>query len=303
MILDFSKLIGVRYRQRVTSLEIPLKRLPPGFDELSILQLTDLHRGAWVSETYLQRALKRGQLLSPDLIVLTGDYVSNSKYSESVARSLEGIDAPLGVYAVLGNHDHWAKDTERVVRALEEAGITMLTNKNVSFERGGKRLWLAGIDDIWAGEPDLDKALGDIPAGEPVILLCHEPDYAPDAAKRGVVLQISGHSHGGQVRLPGMKPVLPRYGRTYPIGLLQVEDMDTYVYVCGGLGVVFPPIRFRVPPQVSVMTLRQEAEMAAEAAEEERIEAAVTPDDPVVRETVEQLEGVEFKDSGSNENS
>ncbi|HES58471.1 MAG TPA: metallophosphoesterase, partial [Firmicutes bacterium] len=283
MKLDFSKLIGIRYRQRVTSVEIALTDLPAAFDGLKVLQLTDLHRGTWVSERYLALAAGRGQLFAPDLIVLTGDYVSNSRYSESAAASLAKLSAPLGVYAVLGNHDHWAKDTPRIVDALEHAGITMLTNAAVPLLRDGERLWLAGIDDIWAGEPDLDAALAAVPEGEPAILLCHEPDYAPEAAGRGVILQVSGHSHGGQVRLPGLKPVLPRYGRTYPIGLMQVEGTDSHVYVSGGLGVVFPPIRFRVPPEVSVLTLRRREILAAEVAEQQRLEAAASAADPAVR--------------------
>ena len=109
-----------------------------------------------------------------------------------------------------------------------------------------------------------------------------------------MILQISGHSHGGQVRLPGLKPVLPRYGRTYPIGLMQVKDTDTYVYVSGGLGVVFPPVRFRVPPEVSVLTLRRREILAAEVAEQKRVETAASPDDPAVREALRQAEDVEL---------
>jgi predicted MPP superfamily phosphohydrolase len=254
---DWSKLLGVRYRQRVASVEVPLPRWPAALDRFSICQLTDLHRGAWISEAYIRRAVKLALDFAPQLVVLTGDYVSNARYAESCAAALRELKAPLGIYAVLGNHDYWSKDAPRVQRALERAGVVFLTNRAVEIDHQGARFWLAGVDDVLAGQPDLEQALNGIPAGEPVILLCHEPDFAPYAAERQVSLQISGHSHAGQVSIPGMKPVLPRLGRLYPVGLMKVEESETLVYVSGGIGVIFPPIRFRCPPEISHLQLRK----------------------------------------------
>jgi len=264
---DWSLLFGVRYRQRVASVEVPLPRWPAALDEFSICQLTDLHRGAWISEAYIRQAVELALDFAPQLIVLTGDYVSSARYAESCAAALSGLSAPLGVYAVMGNHDYWSRDVHRIQRALEKAGVSFLTNRAVAIEHRGARFWLAGVDDLMAGEPDLGQALAGIPAGEPIILLCHEPDFAPYAAEQGVLLQISGHSHGGQIAIPGMKPVLPRLGRLYPIGLMQVEESDTLVYVSGGLGVVFPPIRFRCPPEITSLQLRSVPQSADRSGE------------------------------------
>ncbi len=143
-----------------------------------------------------------------------------------------------------------------MLRTLHRAGIHMLVNAAVPLEVKSTRWWLGGVDDLWSGRPDLTVTFAQVPAEEFRILLCHEPDFADHAAAAGIPFQISGHSHGGQVRLPLLgAPVLPRHGRNYPIGLQQIGATDSLVYTNVGLGVIAPPVRFGCRPEVTVLTL------------------------------------------------
>jgi hypothetical protein len=158
--------------------------------------------------------------------------------------------------AVLGNHDHF--NGPKIVEAgLKERGIAVPRNACFPLERGKDRIWIAGVDDVWVGAADLDRALRGIPANEATILLAHEPDFADDAASAPVDLQLSGHSHGGQVRLPGIGAlVLPEMAHKYPIGLNRVGHLQVYTNV--GLGVINPPVRFLCPPEVTFLTLSKD---------------------------------------------
>jgi predicted MPP superfamily phosphohydrolase len=156
--------------------------------------------------------------------------------------------------AVLGNHDV-ATDPARITSTLQAQGIPVLRNRSTSFERGGTRLWFAGIEDVLEGDPDLPLALQGIPPDEPAVLLAHEPDFAVRASRFPVDLQLSGHSHGGQVRLPLLgAPVLPPLARLYPWGLHRIGDLTLYTNV--GIGTVVLPIRFNCPPEITLITLR-----------------------------------------------
>jgi predicted MPP superfamily phosphohydrolase len=157
------------------------------------------------------------------------------------------------VYAILGNHDHWT-DADEVARALQTQPITVLRNAAIPIDRGGARLWIAGVDDVWERHADLDQALRLVPADQATILLAHEPDYADLAAQYSVDLQLSGHSHGGQVQLPFFgSPILPYLGRKYPRGLYQIGSLQ--LYTNRGLGVVSPPVRFNCRPEITLFTL------------------------------------------------
>jgi len=195
--------------------------------------------------------------LKPDLIVLTGDFVSReSSNAEACGRALSSLRAPYGVYGVLGNHDYWTRDVERVARAVRQAGVRILVNDSAQINVGGEAWWLCGLDDAWSGKPDLDSTLARVPDNGFRILLCHEPDFADRAAGRSIPLQLSGHSHGGQVRLPGIGALLlPYLGRKYPIGLQQVGNSHLHVYTNVGLGLVAPPVRLNCPPEVTHLTL------------------------------------------------
>jgi uncharacterized protein len=170
------------------------------------------------------------------------------------AALLSGIKARMGSFAVLGNHDAYANPA-LVASGLRSHGIPLLKNSCVPIERDGTRFWLAGIDDALEGRPDLGAAIKKIPAGETIILLAHEPDFADEAALTTVDLQLSGHSHGGQIWIPGIgAPWLPSLARKYPRGFYKIENMVLYTNI--GIGTIRAPVRINCIPEVTHITLR-----------------------------------------------
>ena len=252
---------------RLVSVEIPLVRLPVAWDGLTIVQLSDFHYDPDVTVPPIRKAIEITNGLRPDLIVLTGDFVTvpplsklfhNKKHAAGVAEPcaalLGQLSAPLGVFAVLGNHDA-DSDPEFIVGCLQANRIQVLRNRSLPFERQGKRLWLAGVDDVLEGDPDLDLTVKGIPSDEAVVALVHEPDYARRVAEHPVDLQLSGHSHGGQIVLPLVgPPYLPPLGRQYPKGLYQLGQLTLYTNV--GLGTIRIPARLNCPPEVTLIKLR-----------------------------------------------
>nr|HID13744.1 metallophosphoesterase [Anaerolineae bacterium] len=233
--------------------DVPLSGLPAHLDGFTIAQLSDLHRGPEVTQGDIARAVALTLRQEVDLVVLTGDYVSASaEYAASCAEVLSPLAACGGVLACLGNHDYWT-DADAVVGALTDAGLTVLRNAAREVADG---LWVAAVDDVWERHADLEKALKGVQADVMVVLLAHEPDYADEVAADGrVSLQLSGHSHGGQVRLPLIgPPLLPYLGRKYPAGRYQVGGM--WLYVNRGVGLVNPAVRFNCRPEVTLLTLR-----------------------------------------------
>ena len=240
----------------LVELKLKASRLAPGVEGLRIGQLSDLHLGPNVSVKYLQRAVKLLMEKKPDLIVLTGDFVSRSShYAKFIPPALEGIAAPLGVYAVRGNHDHWVSHPKDILDALEQSGARVLINRGELIEKNGTALWLAGIDDVWVGQHNLAAALHGAPPEIPHLLLCHEPDYATEAVKLGVQFQLSGHTHGGQIRLAGRPLLRPMHGRNFVAGLYAIADGALQLYVNRGIGAGFPPIRWGVPPEITLIEI------------------------------------------------
>ncbi|KYH33317.1 metallophosphoesterase [Neomoorella mulderi] len=264
LLLVFESVLG-SHRLTVETVEVRLETLPPELDGLRIIQLSDVHYGfGWFRhKDRVISVIERVRSLSPDVVVLTGDLLDMSAPPSLVdALPLEGIKAPLGAYAVLGNHDH-AVGQAVVVRALAGKGINVLVNESVRLENGGVPFWLVGVDDPFTGEPDLDKALTNVPMDAFKILLAHAPDFAPRAAEAGLPLVLSGHSHGGQVCLPGVGGLAyPPLGRKYSQGLHRVEGTRTWVYTNRGLGTSIVPVRLFCPPEVTVLTLRATREPA-----------------------------------------
>ncbi|MDX1995901.1 MAG: metallophosphoesterase [bacterium] len=241
----------------VTETQISLPTLPSAFDGFRLVHLTDLHFGEWMTQSHMESIAERVNALTPDAVVITGDFASivNSAVAGRITGSLRHLQAQHGVFATLGNHDHWS-DAPTITRAAEAAGVNVLFNEHVAFERGGERLFIAGVDDIWERRHDLNAALTGVPDDAAVVLLAHEPDYADQVAVDGRVgLQLSGHSHGGQVRLPGIgAPMLPWLGEKYDMGLYNLGQMQ--LYVSRGLGMIFPYVRFGCPPEIAQITLR-----------------------------------------------
>jgi predicted MPP superfamily phosphohydrolase len=226
---------------------------------MTIAQLSDIHFGPLVDPAFIRHAVDVTLGLGPDLIVLTGDYLSRRTDEEPrlIQSELGRLAAPEGVWAVLGNHDiyYWDKPT---VCALEAARIRVLRNANTALRRAGDRLWLAGVDDVTKRKHDLARALNGIGRDEAVITLVHEPDFADEVAQDGRVgLQLSGHSHGGQVCFPLLGPLrLPLHARKYPRGLYRVGGL--WLYTNRGLGVMGLPVRLNSRPEVTLFTLTAE---------------------------------------------
>jgi predicted MPP superfamily phosphohydrolase len=227
---------------------------------LRIAVLTDLHVGSFRNGLdRLDDVVARTNAQNPDLVVILGDLVIHDVVlgrfvpPEATAARLAGLRAPLGVVAVLGNHDWWY-DGVRVRAVLEKAGIRVLENDAVPIGDGSRRFWVAGVGDLWTRPADIPKALAGVPPEDPVILLTHNPDVFPSVPEH-VVLTLAGHTHGGQVALPIVgRPIVPsRYGQRYAYGL--VVENGRALFVSPGIGTSILPVRFRVPPEISVVTL------------------------------------------------
>jgi uncharacterized protein len=234
---------------------LPIKGLHPALDGFRIVQLTDIHLGDLTKAPFAQEAVDLANSLQPDLTVLTGDYVWHEvDVIFELAPILAGLNARHGVYAIMGNHELW-EGVEIVKTALREVRLPYLINQGVTISQGNGRFYLAGLDDGWSGAPDLNAALVGAPADAPVVLLLHEPDLADEYAHYpNMALQLAGHSHGGQVRLPFIgAPILPPLGRKYDMGLYKVGEM--WLYTSRGIGVTHEPIRFNCPPEVTEITL------------------------------------------------
>ena len=240
---------------RLAEVTISIQGLPANSDGIRIGHISDTHCD---TDRALRRTSRAVDLLlsqKPDAIFLTGDYITAKVYDRmpKTADALAPLSkARLGAYAVMGNHDWWAGDPEFVAQSLTRAGITVLRNQSIKVR--GTDLWAVGLEQRCNNLQKPDKALKLVPVDAIKLLLMHEPDYA-DEAPPGFALQFSGHSHGGQVRIPFLPPiVVPTYGRRYPEGLQQA--IFHRVYTTRGVGMVGPKIRFCCPPEVAVLTLR-----------------------------------------------
>jgi uncharacterized protein len=253
-------------RPRIVRKEIALRRWPARLEGFSIALLSDFHYDPYFSVHPLRASISMVNDLHPDLIALTGDFVSESFFghrvkaasaAEPCAQLLQQMQASYGLWAVLGNHDV-VTDPDRITNSLRNRGIQVLVNQSVPIEGNGARFWLSGVDDALEQRADLHSALQKIPSDEPVVLLAHEPDYADQVARYAVDLQLSGHTHGGQVRMPFVGALyLPPLGRKYVWGLYNIGELA--LYTNRGLGTVNVPVRMNCPPEITLLTLRRSA--------------------------------------------
>ena len=251
-------------RPQIVRREMVLRRWPARLEGFTIALLSDFHYDAYFSVHPIRSAIGMVNGLRPDLIVLTGDFVSSplvgdpkvgAAVAEPCVQLLRQLQAPHGLWAVLGNHDAYT-DAHRVTSALRSAGIPVLDNRSIPIEHDGARFWLAGVADVLEQRADLAGALHQIPRDEATILLAHEPDYADFVARYPVDLQLSGHSHGGQVRLPFIRPLyLPVLARKYILGQYQIKGLT--LYVNAGLGTVNAAVRMNCPPEITLLTMRR----------------------------------------------
>ena len=234
--------------------EIYLRRLPAKLDGLRVVHLSDFHYGPLVNPQHLQRAVKVANDLRPDLIALTGDYISQDRgYAAPCAEVVGKLRARHGVYAVLGNHDHWT-DAQLIADLFRAEDIRVLVNEGSRMDLHGESFWLAGVDDTMVGLEDLSLALAGARHDELKLLLAHNPTILRRAARAGVDLVLSGHTHGGQVTWRSEKSRSGRPRRRMLRGLGRRGN--TQIYVTRGLGTVVLPIRYGCPPEISVLDLR-----------------------------------------------
>jgi hypothetical protein len=247
---------------------IAVPHLPSAFAGLRIVHLTDLHYGPLVPLSLIRSVVERANALGGDLIVCTGDYVHHIRAPQERATALvdtiwpvlAGLKAPLGVFSVLGNHDHWA-DTGRSLDWLAWTGQDV-QHRAIVLERDGARLWLMGAGDYWEDHRSLDTLLSALPAEECRIMLAHNPDTADSDYDVRVDLMIAGHTHGGQVNIPGVgAPVVPVRNKRYAHGLLR-SDRGELLFISRGIGWAMLPVRFNCYPEIAVLELTSATETA-----------------------------------------
>jgi predicted MPP superfamily phosphohydrolase len=245
------------YRPVLERVDIPLPIGADGLDGLRIAFIADTHHGPFIDEVDLDRAIGLLRDEPIDLALFGGDYISESpRYAAAAANALGRLmgQASLGGAAVLGNHD-LTVSVDRVQESLAIVGIPLLRNDVTIFDYKGSQLAIAGIDETLLGEPHPHRTLQQVPAGVPALALWHEPEFAELAAAEGAFAQLSGHTHGGQIRIPGIGPVgLPVHGKRHVIGLESADGMP--IYTTRGVGVYRPPARVNCPPEVTLITLR-----------------------------------------------
>jgi uncharacterized protein len=246
---------------KIETVRLNLRRLSSAFTGIRLVQISDIHMGGWMNADRLQHVANLVISQKPEAVLITGDFLVGHGFDATAQRSIQDLidvlsplAAAIPSFAILGNHDYWT-NAKAVREMLRLSQISELTNTVATLRRGTKKLHLCGLDDIWEGKVRLDEVLVQLPEDGCAILMAHEPDFADISAKTGRFdLQISGHSHGGQVVIPFYgPPVLPHLGEKYPIGLYKVGDM--YQYTNRGVGVARLPIRINCPPEITLFIL------------------------------------------------
>ena len=241
----------------IVDVKVSIPDLDPSFNDYRIVHISDIHLGQWISAKRIEGVVNLVNKLKPDLIAITGDsvsYVVNEPVLDML-RFLKNLKPKDATVAVLGNHDHWV-GAEEIRKVMDESKIIELENDVYTLKRGGAMLYIAGVDSITLEKHDLDVVLRKLPSSGPAILLAHEPDFADESAATGrFSLQLSGHSHGGQMIIPGIgTPFRGSKFKKYPLGEYQVGDMVQYTN--RGLGTNVFWIRINCPPEITILRLQ-----------------------------------------------
>jgi len=246
---------------KVETVRLRLPRLPRVFSGFRAAQISDIHMGGWMSLDRFQRVADSISVQKPDVVLITGDFLMGHSFTVASRQSLKDLMdvlSPLASsipsFAVLGNHDYWT-NSEAIREVLRACGITDLTNAVFTLTRGGENLHLCGVDDVWKGDVRLDDVIAQLSDNGAAILLAHEPDFADISAATGKFdLQVSGHTHGGQIVIPFYgPPKLPYLGRKYPNGLYKVGNM--FQYTNRGVGINRLALRFNCPAEITLFEL------------------------------------------------
>ena len=247
---------GERRRLCVRNMELDIRGLGPELDGYRIVQLSDLHIGSFDPRERGREWVERANRLEPDLAVVTGDLVTaGTHYYEDAAEVISGLVARDGVLVCLGNHDQW--DAPRLVSELTRRNVVVLENAWKAIERGKSSFIVAGLGDRYTGRDDLEQTLAGRPEGVPTVLLAHYPESFSGAAARGVELVLSGHTHGGQLGVPGLARRLHVAALSRQRGRGLVRSGESTLYVNAGLGTTGPPMRLGIPPEIALFTLRR----------------------------------------------
>ncbi|HYA42952.1 MAG TPA: metallophosphoesterase [Syntrophobacteraceae bacterium] len=223
---------------------------------LRVVQLTDIHAGIYMTRKDIRQVTDRVNALQPDLLVLTGDYISNSmEFLSGCIEEMARVRAPYGAFATLGNHEHWYGEPRHIQAVFSHYRIPLLQNTHRVIRTARGVFAVAGIDDLRSGHPDLDAALHGLDSNMPVLLLSHRPEIFPQAAAHGIPLTLAGHYHGGQVKLslPSGDISLAALLTPYPAGLYRSNGSQ--LYVSSGIGTTFTPVRLNVPPEITLLHL------------------------------------------------
>ncbi|MFJ5713489.1 metallophosphoesterase [Neobacillus sp. NPDC093127] len=262
---------GYLYANRIEPTLLDIKQqqinhplIPKSFDGMKIVQFSDTHLGFQYNLTQFKKLINKINKLQPDVILFTGDLMDEpNKYREmnQLVPLLEQLHAPLGKFCIFGNHDHGGYGSEIYRNIMETTNFTVLLNESTAIKRkDGGSIYLLGIDDAMLGKPDLPLALKNVPDNRFTILLSHAPDLADDAANYPIHWQISGHSHGGQVKIPFIGALVkPPFARNYPEGLYTIGvDNPLNLYVNRGIGTTRLPFRFMAVPELTIFTLNSD---------------------------------------------
>jgi hypothetical protein len=242
---------------------ITIAKWPKELNDLKIAVMSDIHVGGWfIDDKKLRLIIERTNQLQPDLTVILGDYMSGESSTshrvepEVFGEVLKDLHAPLGVYSVLGNHDWWW-DGRRVRRGLEANGIKVLEDEVSEVKVRNSSVWLAGLADLWTRPQRIDQTIAQVPQGQPVIALTHNPDIFPRVPQR-VSLLLAGHTHGGQVRFPIIGTLIEpsNFGERYVRG--HVFENNHHLFVTTGIGTSIIPVRFGVPPEIVLLTVKSQ---------------------------------------------
>lgn len=248
---------------KVNKHQFPHTDLPLGFHQLKIVQFSDTHLGFQYTIEQLEKLVEDINEMEPDILFFTGDLLDEpNKYAgtEIVIPILKRLHAPLGKFAVYGNHDHGGYGTDIYRNIMEESEFTLLQNQSTKLQIGEESIYLLGIDDAMLGRPDISESLTNVPQDAYKILLSHAPDLADSAANFNIQLQLSGHSHGGQIQIPFLGALVrPPFAEKYVEGFYTIgEENPLTLYVNRGLGTTRLPFRFLSVPELTVFTLMKE---------------------------------------------